>query len=63
MINCIVIIILSYGAATDVFSWMCTWLMQLNPLIGPVLTNTTILAMQYEWSKVGHSTQSAIFDN
>lgn len=29
--------------------WLCTWLMQLNPLIGPSLTNATVRIMQDQW--------------
>ncbi|XP_070540184.1 V-type proton ATPase subunit e 2-like [Ptychodera flava] len=29
--------------------WACAFIMQLNPLIGPNLENTTILAIQWEW--------------
>ena len=29
--------------------WICTFLMQLNPLIGPQLHNDTILILQNEW--------------
>jgi V-type H+-transporting ATPase subunit e len=31
--------------------WVCTYLMQLNPLIGPQLSNTTIYVIQQEWAK------------
>jgi len=30
-------------------SWLCTLLMQLNPLFGPQLSNSTLLIMQTEW--------------
>ncbi|ESN92258.1 hypothetical protein HELRODRAFT_89692 [Helobdella robusta] len=29
--------------------WLCTWLMQLHPLIGPQLTTDTLKIMKEEW--------------
>lgn len=29
--------------------WLCTLLMQLNPLFGPQLSNTTLIVVQQEW--------------
>jgi V-type H+-transporting ATPase subunit e len=29
--------------------YICTWLMQLNPLVGPQIDNTTLWIMQKEW--------------
>lgn len=29
--------------------WLCTILMQLNPLFGPQLSNSTLIIMQAEW--------------
>jgi len=31
--------------------WICTYLMQLNPLIGPQLANETIFIIQNEWGQ------------
>ncbi|XP_072027246.1 V-type proton ATPase subunit e 2-like isoform X2 [Amphiura filiformis] len=32
--------------------WMCTFIMQLNPLFGPVLHTDVIKAIQWEWDGV-----------
>nr|KAF7400167.1 hypothetical protein H0235_015904 [Vespula pensylvanica] len=29
--------------------WLCCYMAQMNPLIGPKLSNTTILMMAQEW--------------
>jgi len=31
------------------FSWLCCYLMQMNPLIGPEMSNHTLLVMKKEW--------------
>lgn len=31
------------------FSWLCAFLFQINPLIGPKLESNLIRVMQYEW--------------
>lgn len=41
----------SINVCVFVNSWVCTYLMQLNPLIGPQLSNTTIYVIQQEWAK------------
>lgn len=43
------------STGTCVFRWVCTWLMQLHPLFGPILHNSTIMAMQTLWNKVCHT--------
>jgi len=30
--------------------WICTFLMQLNPLVGPQLHNDTVFVIQQEWA-------------
>ena len=30
-------------------SWLCAYMMQMNPLLGPELSNTTMLIMKREW--------------
>ncbi|XP_073998241.1 V-type proton ATPase subunit e-like [Rhodnius prolixus] len=36
-------------AATSWLFWLCAYMAQMNPLIGPKLKNTTILMMANEW--------------
>jgi V-type H+-transporting ATPase subunit e len=42
-------VMLTESAVCCYIFWVCTILMQLNPLIGPQLSNTTIYVMQHEW--------------
>jgi V-type H+-transporting ATPase subunit e len=45
----IVQVVLMLTAATCWLFWLCCYLAQLNPLIGPKLENTTILLIAREW--------------
>jgi V-type H+-transporting ATPase subunit e len=36
-------------AASCYLFWLCTILMQLNPLIGPEMTNTAAFMVQQQW--------------
>jgi V-type H+-transporting ATPase subunit e len=41
--------------------WICTFLMQLNPLVGPQLHNDTVYVIQHEWATHSdHNVSSAI---
>jgi len=43
------VFLLCEGVSCVCDSWLCTLLMQLNPLFGPQLSNSTLLIMQTEW--------------
>jgi len=45
----IIQVMLVEGAFACYLFWICTYLMQLNPLIGPQLANLTVLIVQNEW--------------
>jgi len=45
----IVQVVLMLTAATCWLFWLCCYLAQLNPLIGPKLENKTILLIAREW--------------
>ena len=34
------------------YSWLCCYMAQMNPLIGPVLKNNTVLLMAREWVRI-----------
>ncbi|XP_023707735.1 V-type proton ATPase subunit e-like [Cryptotermes secundus] len=42
-------VVLMLTAATCWLFWLCCYLSQMNPLIGPKLSNKTILLMAREW--------------
>ncbi|XP_033342994.2 V-type proton ATPase subunit e 2-like [Megalopta genalis] len=45
-------VILMLTAFTCWLFWLCCYMAQMNPLIGPRLTNTTIFIMAREWSNI-----------
>ena len=45
-------VMLMLTAFTCWLFWLCCYLAQMNPLIGPKLSNTTILMMAREWSHI-----------
>jgi V-type H+-transporting ATPase subunit e len=45
----IIQLVLAETAVCCYLFWVCTFLMQLNPLIGPQLANTTLYVIQKEW--------------
>lgn len=42
-------VVLMLTAATCWLFWLCCYMSQMNPLIGPKLSNKTILLMAREW--------------
>lgn len=30
--------------------WLCTYMSQMNPLVGPLIKNETVVIMRYEWT-------------
>lgn len=42
-------VVLILTAFTCWLFWLCCYMAQMNPLIGPKLSNTTILMMASEW--------------
>lgn len=42
-------VVLILTAFTCWLFWLCCYMAQMNPLIGPKLSNTTILIMAREW--------------
>ncbi|XP_021935758.1 V-type proton ATPase subunit e 2-like [Zootermopsis nevadensis] len=42
-------VVLMLTAATCWLFWLCCYLSQINPLIGPKLSNRTVLLMAREW--------------
>lgn len=43
-------VVLMLTAATCWLFWLCCYMAQMNPLIGPKITNTTLAIMSREWS-------------
>ncbi|XP_031847351.1 V-type proton ATPase subunit e 2 [Nomia melanderi] len=52
-------VILMLTAFTCWLFWLCCYMAQMNPLIGPKLSNTTILVMAREWSNKQLQTEEA----
>jgi len=52
-------LILAETAVCCYLFWICTYLMQLNPLLGPQLHNDTVLIVQHEWSSVKNENLSS----
>jgi len=52
----IIQLILVESAVVCYMFWLCTYLMQLNPLIGPQLHNDTVVIIQYEWGAIKNQT-------
>ncbi|XP_050698508.1 V-type proton ATPase subunit e 2-like [Eriocheir sinensis] len=50
----VVMVDLVITACTGWLVWLLTYMHQMNPLIGPQLHNTTILAVQYLWDNNLH---------
>ncbi|XP_014225801.1 V-type proton ATPase subunit e 2-like [Trichogramma pretiosum] len=44
-------VILLLTAFTCWLFWLCCYMAQMNPLVGPLLSRSTILAMGAEWEK------------
>lgn len=38
-----------------IFSWLCCYMAQMNPLIGPRIDNKTLLLMAREWVSLFHN--------
>ncbi|XP_065556444.1 V-type proton ATPase subunit e 2-like [Artemia franciscana] len=46
-------VLITTGACVWIF-WLCAYMCQMNPLIGPVLHNSTMLLVYKEWGGVEH---------
>ena len=44
-----------------IFSWLCCYMAQMNPLIGPKLSNKTIILMAREWVSVIYVHENIFF--
>ena len=43
------------------FSWLCCYMSQMNPLIGPVLNQRTLFAIKEYWVRIFRKRKSKIF--
>ena len=55
------IILMHFLIISSFFSWLCCYMSQMNPLIGPVLNQRTLFAIKEYWVRIFRKRKSKIF--